>query len=81
LKLKIRHGAIVDNIVTNLYAKFNDNRMAIRVASLQSSSNFLTFPWLFQVFPPQELYRQAYVYSWANTVALVAVHLAHVKFT
>ena len=23
-KLKIRHGAIVENIVFNLYAKFND---------------------------------------------------------
>jgi len=24
--LKIRHGAIVDNIVTNLFAQFNDDR-------------------------------------------------------
>ena len=57
--------------------------------TLQSSSNSLTFPKLLQVFPteslifikPPEVYRQAYVYSWVNIVALLAVHLLHVNFT
>jgi len=30
--LKIRHGAIVDNIVTNLCAKFDDDRLCIKKA-------------------------------------------------
>ena len=27
LSLKIRHGATIDNVVTNLYAKFDDDRL------------------------------------------------------
>jgi len=44
---------------------------------------------LFQVFltealifiKPPEVYRQAYVYSWVNIVALFVVRLVHVNFT
>ena len=53
----------------------------IRVATLQSRSNSLTFPGIFQVFlsealiKPPEVYRKAYVYSWVNNEALLAVHV------
>jgi len=48
-----------------------------------------TFHQFFPVFPVEalifiklpEVYRQAYVYSWVNTVALLSVHLVHVNFT
>jgi len=46
-------------------------------------------PWFFPEFPtealifikPSEVYRQAYMYSGVNIVALLAVHLVHVNFT
>ena len=58
-----------------------------RVATVQSS-NSLIFPRLFRVFPtealifikPPEIYIQAYMYSWVNTVSVFVVHLVHVNF-
>jgi len=63
--------------------------LTYRVATFQSFTNPLTFPRLFQVFltaallfiKSSEVYRQAYVYSWVNIVAILAVHLVHVNFT
>jgi len=41
--LKIRHGAIVNNIATNLYTKFDDDRLWNEKASVDRKSDQIKF--------------------------------------
>jgi len=42
--LKIRHGAIVDNVVTYVYAKFGDDRWWTGKALVLTTTKRTTFP-------------------------------------
>jgi len=51
--LKIRHGAIVDNVVTNVFAKFDDDRLWNEKALVlrTTRTNRTTFVALVDLFP------------------------------
>ena len=46
--MKIRYGAIVDNIVTNLYAKFNDDQFCCEMKKTLVHSKSVNSPKNFQ---------------------------------
>ena len=53
--MKIRHGAIVENIVTNLYAKFNNDQLRNEKAlGLTTKRRRTTFVALGDPFPGPE---------------------------
>jgi len=71
------------------HASNNNRRICTALIRGWPLSSHRQSPRLFQVFPtetlifikPPEVYRQAYMYSWVNIAALLAVPLVHVNFT